>query len=147
SFALRLLRNGHVVAALPVVPAETFASGTVRLLDVPVGPSQRTTLRVFGLENTASAVRIRTYSLPLLGFQMIGTALSDTTIFLTPSPYSYIPAFPLGPSYAGLRWSTLPGALDTPISIEVTADDGAHIWAYVTAVSNMTDQVLVITPR
>lgn len=125
---------------LPVVREAQYAS-VVNLINVPVGPAYRSALRIYGLPEHAPAsdsVIVRLYSNsgsePLLATTELPF---DATLVEIPQ---YAAIMSLSDSLPDMRAAE-------QIRVEVTSRSGtARIWAFVSVVSNSSQEVSLVTP-
>jgi hypothetical protein len=131
---------------IPVVAETEFRSRKFSLLDVPVAPQFRNTLRIYGLEGTRPAsVVVRTFaSVPNPGSTLTHDELrSERTVIMVPTSDRY-------PSYAEISDLTPAAAADDPVyavRVELEPLGGAAVWAFDSVTHNQTQHVTVIAPR
>lgn len=137
---------------LPVVSEDEFRPDRIVLLDLPVRPGYRTTLRAYSLDPVAApAVIVRVYG------------LSDDT--LLPPPRSPLPQFlseqryalespPPGqiresvPDYLQLDLDQVAFAPWRQVMLEIIpATEGMKIWSFASVTNNVTQQITTITPQ
>lgn len=133
-------------AEVPIVRDADFTSDVIALLNIPVIPEVRHTLRIYDADGRdETLVRIRIYS----GFESeprvevvrgLRTLIrqSTTTAFLPTHPaYAQEELLPLLP----------PGPLE-PLRVEIEpVTPGVRLWAFVSITNNETHHVTVVTPQ
>jgi hypothetical protein len=132
---------------VPVVREAGFSTDAVELLNVPVDPRFRLTLRVYGLDSAAGDAYITVYSMET------GNNISVPKRFPLSSATPCEPAIPCGsddPAFALIdvlsEMSGLPAS--GRIGIRVQATYAAQpIWGFVTVTNNTTQHVTVISPQ
>jgi hypothetical protein len=131
---LAVLRNDVLVAKLPVVSNTAF-SAKIQLLNVPLR-NGKATLRVYGLDNRPTAAHVR----------VTGAAgvLAEMPITLAASAYVDPAGLPYAPSYAEMAIDTFTNA--DSVQLEITSDDEAPVWAFVTVNGTEPDRLIVIAP-
>jgi hypothetical protein len=129
---------------LPIVRVEKFRTSTVSLVNIPVAPQYRHTLRVYDGDGRDTTVTIRAY------------ANEETTPRVTATrqltrPYADEPPSltPLQPAYHELALAQLL-PLDRIDSVRLEIEpvtQGSRIWAFVSITNNETHHVTLVTPK
>lgn len=116
---------------LPVVRARDFRPN-IRLLDVPIASNVRSMLRVYGDQSGTVTVKALDPS---------GRQLGTTSLQLQ-GDYVYN-GFTISPATA-----SLPIYFDgqSSVMLDITSDNGAPIWAFVSVTNNDTQHINVIVP-
>lgn len=131
---------------LPVVPESEFKNATIDLVNVPVDPDVRYTLRAYALpEDETPAVLVNIYRIAAGEYDEL---LSTRQLGLEPSPPSTSP-FRFTPAYGEVtsmldELSDLPAG--TKLRITLTPDNRARIWAFLTVIDNETQHVTIVRP-
>jgi len=121
---------------IPVVPASEFRTTKLSLLNIPVQPPFRSTLRLYNGERTATTVRVRVFPFPP------GSTIVERDVTLPAIDY------PTRPGYAEIG--------DLFDDAQRMGFDVAHveilpssipIWGFVSVTNNATQQVTVVTPQ
>lgn len=146
------LSNGRANAApvqLPVVRERSFVSGTVHILGVPLQPSSRATLRVYGIDPALlGSVRVRAFS--------EDSASANTIVFESVVPLLVKQLFysigtdpiPLRPPVAEINLGEVIHGAFAGVRLEVTPiDPTMRIWALVSITDNQTQDVTLRTPN
>jgi hypothetical protein len=141
-------------AEVPVVPLEAFrpprTSGMpdpIRLLNIPVDPRYRATLRVYGGDGFAGEARIDTHA------QSDGRLLESRVITLagTTEGSTLFPGYAqFDPVTAVIRSSgesAVVMKIETEFPIIANPPQWAPLWAFVSITNNVTQEVTVITPH
>ena len=132
---------------VPVVREADFSTDAVELLNVPVDPRFRLTLRVYGVDSAPGDALITVYSMET------GNAYSVPKSFPLVSAAPCAPAIPCAsddPAFALIDvLSEMPGLpASGRIGIRIQATYAAQpIWAFVTVTNNTTQHVTVISPH
>lgn len=134
-------------AEIPIPRDDEFTSGTIALLNIPVAPQFRHTLRVYDLDGSASArVLIHVYS----GDEATPRTTVVRTLERSPNFERITPALlPSHPSYLQLDPAallSLTGLQSMRIEIE-PVDPGTRFWAFVSITNNDTHHVTTVTPQ
>ena len=135
-------RKGDAGTELPVVH-ESETGALVRLLDVPMTPESRHTLRIFDFD--AVPGRIVTIAFDRGdGFQYrIGTVLGTRIVCVR------APCYPEHPTFAVINLDSireLAGATTVDITVFGASND-IPLWAYVSVTNNDTQHVTAYTPQ
>ena len=133
-------------AEMPIVRDSAFRGDTIALLNVPVAPQYRHTLRIYddaGRDRVSAAIRIyaadETEPRVSVVRQLVRSRGQTTTTALLPTHPAYAQAelAQLG-SLAGLE----------SLRVEVEPlDPGVRLWAFISIVNNETHHVTVVTPQ
>ena len=133
---------------IPVVRESAFRSDAIELLNIPIDPRFRVTLRVYGLESLHDSVRLTVYSMST------GASLDSVTVNLSgasecgpsSSCASDAPAHWVNGDFAA-AFAYL-GAGQDRIGIRLEPmNDVQPIWAFATITNNETQHVTVISPQ
>jgi hypothetical protein len=138
---------------LPVPREAAFRNSRFSLVDVPVTPGFRQTLRVYEIDGTprVASVRIRAYRLNPSRTQPFGDP--DELLGETDVPLAFTAsqaALPEYPGYAQVTdLSTFAPLGDVErLRLEVEpVTPGLRLWAFVTVIHNETQHATVITPQ
>jgi hypothetical protein len=141
---LGLEEGGRMVARLPVVRESDFSSGTLSLMNLTVSDASRTALRIYGLLNHATPVRVQVFLLPEPRQVAAALRLADLRVTLTPSPFVAFGTLPLAPSYAQLSLDAVTSRAS--VYVKITNDDDEPLWAFATITANAISSVVVVTP-
>lgn len=143
--------------AVPVIREDAMATGPLRLLNVPIDPLFRNTLRIYALPDLLEGeVEVRYYRLPVFGGTGVDLSvvlLHTQRVRLADSPGNAIPRlvgapvlFPLIGQVANLQdFPELAAAGAIWIEI-VPLTPGLRFWAMVSITNNETQQVTLVTP-
>jgi hypothetical protein len=114
---------------IPVVHREDFREGQVSLLNVPVDPRFRNTLRIYSLSRSAVLIDLRFGNGP------------TQQLYLQPGESWFEPAT--------LTFTDFPLRGNGPATTRVVIDapPGVPIWAFITVTNNDTQQITTITPN
>jgi hypothetical protein len=136
---------------IPLVPESSFTAGPITLLNVPVAPGFRQTLRLYDATARQMQVRVAAWSQAASGLPAAGTLLAERTVTLvvhkelegfpdTPFDVAYyeIGLFDLFPELATVDRARLEA---TPLHPE------SRMWAFVSVTHNETQRVTLITPQ
>jgi hypothetical protein len=133
-------------AEMPIVRDSEFRSDTIALLNVPVAPQYRHTLRIYddaGRDRVSAAIRIyaagETEPRVSVVRELVRVQRQTTTSALLPTH----------PAYAQAELAQL-GSLAGMESLRVEVeplDPGVRLWAFVSIVNNETHHVTVVTPQ
>jgi hypothetical protein len=123
---------------IPVVRLEDFSEDSIALLDVPVDPKFRLTMRIYGLNRGTNFVNVsfgnRSLQVPLRpGRTLFDPSYAEVTDF---APADTAPPSPRQDSMTVLVG--VPGGLENP---------GSPIWAFITVTNNETQHITTITPQ
>lgn len=160
SYALRVYdesRSGaNYGTDIPVVPLSDFSTRTMQLLDVPLDPASRLTLRIYAQPPAVPRVRVRTYDDPPLiewfNDDSIPESrlLSETFYDLTRSqsfPDSGSFSRPSGTVVSDVL-ASVPESAPESVRVEIQTMDGSvPIWAFISVTNNDTQLVTAIVPR
>jgi hypothetical protein len=141
-FDLRLLNGAADLNAwgtkLPVVRESEFAD-VVSLINVPTAPALRATLRVYGLVDEAprsETITVRVF------------APDERLLGAIELPFDA--AYVSDPQYAAIQslGDALPAMREVDrVRLEIESHSGAaRLWAFVAVVSNLTQEVTLVTP-
>jgi hypothetical protein len=144
---------------VPVVPEDDMTSSPLYLLNVPVGPNARATLRIYALpEYPSPEVEVRYFRMPRrtpggnldgIGIILLRNERVQLRTYPATRPYPANQAYLLHPSFAAIaNFETLPEILGREsVWIEVVpVTEGLPIWAFVSVTNNTTQQVTLVTP-
>jgi hypothetical protein len=126
---------------IPVVREREFYSTTIQLLNVPIDPLVRQTLRIYDVDAKNATFTVRLYDLETdapLGEEIVRAS------------GGYIGDVPEIPSYAQLdRLSDrFPGTHSaTRVRIEITPNEPARFWAFASVTHNVTQHVTLVVPE
>jgi hypothetical protein len=136
---------------LPLPREADFHAGAFSLVDVPVDPGFRQTLRIYEIEMPQFAsVRVRTFRLDPDRSQPTGDSDELLGETIVPLQYPDLGGVPLHPGYAEVTdLSTLAPLGDAQrVRLEIApATPGLRLWAFVTVIHNETQHATVITPQ
>lgn len=134
-------------AEIPVPRDDDFTSNTLVLLNIPVAPQFRHTLRVYDLDGSANArVLIHAYS----GDETTPRMTQVRTLERSPNFDRITPALlPSHPSYLQLDLGqVMPLAGTETVRLEIEpVDPGTRFWAFVSITNNDTHHVTTVTPQ
>jgi len=126
---------------VPVVPEHKFLAKPVALLPVPLGSGFRSTVRVYGLEQTGGSVRVRVSSIANDEAGGRGV-LYDAVWHLAPTVSQFTPPYAEIPIYVILPASPATARIDVePVT------PGFRFWALASVTHNETQHVTVISPQ
>jgi hypothetical protein len=132
---------------IPVARRRDFRSDAIHLLNVPLHPRFRQTLRIYDYGGKPARVRVRVFPMePSRSSVLIG----QLEIELAPWEVAAIPEEPSYPAYAqiGDLLPLFPDArTEAQVHIEIAPIDGSLIWAFAAITNNETQHVTVIAPR
>ena len=151
SFSLRVRDVSRVAENLgteiPIVHEEQFGS-ELDLLNVPLDPSSRTALRVYGMTGQGSVVRFRIFSMPdarPLGDRSLvldrGVNRADDVLNDMPRQPSYGVIYDLRAAFPDI----LPGRYR--INVSANSATVGRFWAFASATNNVTQLFTTITPQ
>lgn len=131
--------------AIPVVPFTDFTTRTVHLLNVPVDPRFRQTLRVYApRRDVATAVRIRMLD------QGSSAILLDGLYHLAQPPGALpdlYPGFAMHPDILQVSDISIPAPVYMGVRFEISStSEGTPIWAFLSITNNETQEFTVVTP-
>lgn len=140
---------------LPVVNATTLPEGPISLLDVPIDPAFRLTLRVYDLNAIADArVLVRAWSTndavrspvdPLQAPPAEDAMIAERQYSLTTARHDD-PRYDV--SYLQASDVSELGSSPGRIRLEITPlSSGSRLWAFMTVTNNATQHVTTITPQ
>lgn len=135
-------------AEIPIVRQSGFVNGTIALLNVPVAPEYRHTLRIYdgdGRERVLAAIRVYApgETEPRVNVVRELVRVRDHNSVTTTA------RLPTHPAYAQLDPAQL-GSLGDLQSMRIEVeplDPTARLWAFVSIVNNTTHHVTVVTPQ
>jgi Domain of unknown function DUF11 len=134
-------------AEIPVVHEHEFRTSTISLLNLPVSPDYRHTLRVYDADARASAsVIVRLFASDAT------TPLAERVFTLaapTPARRTTTALLPVHPGYLQLDLGEafgLSGARAVRVDV-VPVTPGLRLWAFVSITSNRTHHVTTVTPQ
>ena len=119
-----------------------FRAETIRLLNVPILPEARATLRVFDLddEGDAAQVTIDIYTLD-------GVAVHRMILPLQPSGSPHRGSLAVAPSFLEIPLESIVPASVESVRIDLTpVTVGTRIWGYASITNNVTQHVTLVTP-
>jgi hypothetical protein len=122
---------------IPVVPKDRFSEERITLLDIPVDPRYRHTLRIYSLRHAGAAVNVSVNGqfyrkLPLLG----GMDRFDPTFAVL----TEFPSLPAGQTSMLIT-------IDTAGDYEGEILPAFSIWAFMSITNNDTQQITTVTPQ
>jgi len=126
---------------IPVVRTSEFRTTKIALLNVPVQPPFRTTLRLYHAAPTTTTVRVRVFAERTPGF------IADRTVTLSAAQISF-KGNPLVPGYAQIG-DLLDGAQRAGIErafVEIVPGD-VPVWGFISVTNSITQQVTLVTPQ
>lgn len=131
--------------AIPVVPFTDFTMQTVHLLNVPVDPRFRHTLRVYApRRDVATGVRIRMID------QGSRAVLLDGLYHLAQPPRvlpDLYPGFAMHPDVLQVSDLSIPAPVYGGVRFEISSTSaGTPIWAFLSITNNETQEFTVVTP-
>jgi hypothetical protein len=126
---------------IPVVRLEDFSEESIALLDVPVDPKFRLTLRIYGLNRGTNFVNVsfgnRAIQVPLRrGQTLFDPSYAEVTDF---APADTAPPSP--------RRESMTVLVDVPRGAGGVNIPGSPIWAFITVTNNETQHITTITPQ
>jgi hypothetical protein len=126
---------------IPVVREDEFRVKPVALLPVPLGSGFRAMVRVYGLERTGGAVRVRVSTIeddPSVPLRVV----YEETWQLNPTSSRH------DPPYAEIPLSVFVPGSDAVARVDVEPlTPGLAFWSFVSVTHNATQHVTVISPR
>lgn len=128
---------------LPIVRVEKFRTGVVSLLNVPVAPQFRHTLRIYDGDGRDATVAIRVYANDETTPRVTTTRSLDAPDDV---PGTLTPHFPAYAELALAQLLPLAGFETLRLEIEPLTP-GARIWAFVSITNNETHHVTLVTPQ
>ena len=127
---------------VPLVPTGEFRTAKISLLNIPVQPPFRSTLRLYSAAETPTTVRVRVFPFPPRpAIVELDVTLSASNEFLTIDR-------PVQPGYAeigDLLDEAQRMGLDVAY-VEVLPGD-VPVWGFVSVTNNATQQVTLVTPQ
>lgn len=133
-------------AEMPIVRDSAFRGDTIALLNIPVAPQYRHTLRIYDADARHDApVAIRIYS----GSETEPRATVVRTLAVQRRQTTTSALLPTHPAYAQAelaQLASLAGLESLRVEIE-PLDPGVRLWAFVSIVNNATHHVTVVTPQ
>jgi len=133
-------------AEMPIVRATEFRADTIALLNVPVAPQYRHTLRIYDdLGRDRTGVSIRIYS----GDETEPRLIAGTELVRAHNQTTTTALLSTHPAYAQLELGQLlPLAGLESLRVEIEPrDPGVRLWAFISIVNNETHHVTVVTPQ
>ncbi len=136
---------------LPVVSEDEFRSDRIVLLDLPVRPGYRTTLRAYSLDPVvAPAVIVRVYGLS--NDTLLPPPNSPLPQLLSEQRYELqVPPSSIRewvPDYLQLDLDLNAFAPWRQVMLEIIPDiEGMRIWSFASATNNVTQQITTISPH
>jgi hypothetical protein len=130
---------------IPIVREQDFRATSFQLLDIPVTPEFRQTLRIYGwgLDNGAP-VRVRVFS------QEGQTLYAERTLWLEggTGDSQHLATVPSFAQILHLGAELLSAGPVSRVRVEVTpAREGLRVWAFVSVTNNATQHVTTVTPQ
>ncbi|HYK05438.1 MAG TPA: IPT/TIG domain-containing protein [Thermoanaerobaculia bacterium] len=123
---------------IPVVRLEDFSEESIALLDVPVDPKFRLTMRIYGLNRGSNFVNVS------FGNRSLQVPLQHGRTIFEPS-YAVVTDFaPADTAPPSNRQDSMTVLLDSPRG---PGDVGSPIWAFITVTNNETQHITTITPQ
>lgn len=134
---------------MPVVRESEFHKDAVFLLNVPVTPEFRQTLRIYSMDPAATTVAVRVFGISgshpeAFHAAPVDPILGQTSVPLVPGIRDGVPAFAVVNDLSSI--ANLNGASRVGIEVDHAAA-GPPIWAFVSVTNNETQHVTVITPE
>lgn len=131
--------------AIPVVPLTDFTTQTIHLLNVPVDPRFRHTLRVYAPRRAAATVvRIRMID------QGSRAVLLDGLYHLAQPPGALPDLYPgiaMHPDVLQVSDIAIPAPVYMGVRFEISSiSEGTPIWAFLSITNNETQEFTVVTP-
>jgi hypothetical protein len=126
---------------IPVVPEDEFRTKTIALLPVPLGSGFRAMVRIYGLEQTGGAVRVKVTTIEDEPSVPLGVVY-DHTLQLPPTASQFAPPYTQLALYVELPASN---AL-ARVEIEPLTP-GLAFWAFASITDNETQHVTVVSPQ
>jgi hypothetical protein len=146
--SLIITGGGSIPVQVPVVWEDEFSSGAVHLFGVPDVGGRRIALRVYGSDpEVVGNVRIRVLAEP--GQEVLAERVVPLTVVQRYySQTTVIQRLPLRPPYAQIDFQApLTPTADT-VHYEITPlTPNLRIWAFASITDNLTQQVVLRTPR
>jgi hypothetical protein len=135
---------------VPVVSAGQFAAEYLTLVDIPVDPKYRATLRIYGFTPAWMSVLVTIFRegsdvpLSVLELQVNGIMTTDYVPFLPHPAYRAI-----DPLTDAVRTAAAGGRVRIEIwnYSSITSPPPPGFWAFVSLTNNETNQVTIVTPK
>lgn len=125
---------------LPVVHREEFDEESIALVDVPIDPKFRLTLRVYGLNRGTDFVNVT------FGGRLVQLPLHFSNNIFEPS-YAVFTDFTPDPNVGGTLPERVNVLVDVPRGPAGAHIPGSPIWAFITVTNNETQHITTITPQ
>ncbi|HEX2061154.1 MAG TPA: hypothetical protein VHK90_10470, partial [Thermoanaerobaculia bacterium] len=124
---------------IPVVHRDEFDEESIALVDVPIDPRFRLTLRIYGLNRGTNFVNVS------FGGRLVQLPLQFSNDIFEPS-YAVFTDFTASPTGSPLpeRVNVL---IDVPRGPGGVHIPGSPIWAFITVTNNETQHITTITPQ
>ena len=125
---------------IPIVTAEETASvNAMTLLDIPIGPKYRQTLRMYNFEGRRATQ---------FGVRILARDGKENLVFTHyETPEEGLEEFPQFPGYIEVNLADLlPGNYEGRVDVAVSHTLGARVWAMVSVTNNDTQMVTMVTP-
>lgn len=125
---------------IPIVTSEeTAAVNAMTLMDIPIGPKYRQTLRMYNFEG-----RRKTQ----FGVRILARDGKENLVFTHyETPEEGLEEFPQFPGYVEVNLADLlPGGYEGRVDVSVSHTLGARVWAMVSVTNNDTQLVTMVTP-
>lgn len=130
---------------IPIVRESDFSLGPIELLNVPLAPGYRRTLRIYSLSSMPHLVLVKVYSMER------GHPIDQTFVNLVSEDpcVSLVSCASERPSVAVLDLNQTFPRLDVSGHVGITIDRyaGPAAWAFVSVTNNKTQHVTVISPQ
>lgn len=126
---------------IPVVPEDEFRTRPIALLPVPLGSGFRTMVRIYGLEQTGGAVRVKVSTVEDDPSEPLRVVF-DVSIQLAPTGSQFTPPYAELPLHLLLPASNATARVDVePLT------QGLAYWAFASVTHNETQHVTVVSPQ
>jgi hypothetical protein len=126
---------------IPVVRREDFSEESVALLNVPVDPKFRLTMRIYGLNRGTNFVNVS------FGNRSMQVPLQPGRTIFEPS-YAIVTDFaPADTAPPSSRQHDMTVLVDVPRGPGGVNIPGTPIWAFITVTNNVTQHITTITPQ
>lgn len=134
-------------AEIPIPRDDAFRAGLMMMLNIPVAPEYRHTLRIYdagGRDGTRVAVRVYANNEAAPRASTIHTlALPAETTFVTTAR---LPAHPASVQLELGQLTALTGLETVRVEVE-PLDEGVRLWSFVSITNNLTHHVTTVTPQ
>jgi len=134
---------------VPVVRETEFRTSTVHLLNVPVDPQFRLTLRIYEMNAAESDFAVRIYD--QAANLLLGSSMVHLTMPIAPN-LPHLNGVPVAPAYLqiGDLAALIPAGAALPQMLRVEIEpktSGSAFWGFISITNNQTQHVTLVTPQ